>query len=235
MPARTRFHDTRPYRTLFSMSTMRILPVGAAASLVVMLALSSCAPMPAAPAPASSDAPAGDSLSALTPTPPEGEVVGTGTVMDIDGSVELCMGAVAESYPPQCSGVPLEGWTWDGIDDSQASGLTRWGTYAVTGTYDGTVFTVSRAPIPLALHDPMAPVDPTGGEPGAASETELQTIQEELPARFGETATSIDSYTANGRLWVHVVWDDGTLQRAADADFGEDVVIIRSALRAVEG
>jgi len=31
-----------------------------------------------------------------------------------------------------------------------------------------------------------------------------------------------------------VVWDDGTWQDAADEEFGDDVVVIRSALRALE-
>ncbi len=171
----------------------------------------------------------------MAPAPPEGEVVGTGTVMDVDGAPELCMGAVAESFPPQCSGIPLEGWSWDGVDGSETSGTTRWGAYAVTGTYDGAVFAVSGAPLPLALYDPMAPDDPTGGEPGTATEAELIAVQDELTDRFRDTATYLGSYPDSGYLWVDVVWDDGTLQQAADDDFGEGVVLIRSALRAVEG
>ena len=59
---------------------------------------------------------AAGSLGSLWPAPPEGEVVGQGTVMDVGGEVELCLGAVAESYPPQCSGIPLTDWSWDGVD-----------------------------------------------------------------------------------------------------------------------
>lgn len=36
-----------------------------------------------------------------------------------------------------------------------------------------------------------------------------------------------------GRLVVDVVWDDGTLQQAADDDYGSDVIVIRSAIREV--
>ena len=59
---------------------------------------------------------------------------------------ELCLGPVAESYPPQCSGIPLEGWSWEGVEGSETSGDVRWGTYAVQGTYDGESLTVTAPP-----------------------------------------------------------------------------------------
>lgn len=218
------------------MSTLRIRGVAALVSVVGLLTLSACATGSDAPPPASSDAPTGDGVRAWESAPPEGEVVGTGTVMDVDGTVEFCMGAIAESYPPQCTGIPLEGWSWDGVDGAEARDSIRWGAYALTGTYDGSAFTVTGEPMLLALYDPIASEDPTGGEAGAATEAELLEIQEELPARFGENSGGyLGSYPENARLWVDVVWDDGTLQQAADDDYGEGVVIIRSALRAVEG
>ena len=93
--------------------------------------------------------------------PPEGEVVGVGTVMDTgQGDPQLCLGAIAESYPPQCSGIPITNWDWAPVKDtSEASGTTRWGSYAVTGTYDGETFTVTQKPMSSALYDPAAPAD----------------------------------------------------------------------------
>lgn len=217
------------------MSTLPTRTTAAATLLAGLLALSACAPPPGA-APTSSDAPTGHSLGSLTPGPPDGEVVGTGTVMDMDGAVQLCLGPIAESYPPQCSGIPLHDWSWDGVDGAETSGTTRWGSYAVTGTYDGSSFTLTREPVLLALYDPMAPADPTGGKPGTTSESDLVRMQDELPTRLGDDgALYLGSYPEDGRLWMDVVWDDGTLQRAADTDFGEDAVIVRSALREVEG
>lgn len=199
-----------------------------------VLALAGCA-TPAGPGATagSADAPPGASLGSLWPAPPEGEVIAQGTVMDDGGDAELCLGAVAESYPPQCSGVPITNWTWDGIEGSETSGDTTWGAYAVQGTYDGEEFTVTQPPIMLALYDPMMPEDPTGGEPGAGDEETLLAIQEDLPEALDEAYLS--SYPENGWLWVDVVWDDGTWQDAADADYGDDVVVIRSAFRPVEG
>ena len=101
--------------------------------------------------------------------------------MDVDGEVELCLGAVAESYPPQCSGIPVVNWSWEGVEGSESSGDVTWGSYAVQGTYDGEQYTVSAPPIMLALYDPMAFPDPTNGEPGAGDEATLLEIQEDLP------------------------------------------------------
>lgn len=170
-------------------------------------------------------------FGAAYPQPPEGEVIGQGTVLDVDGEAQLCLGAVAESYPPQCSGIPLIDWSWEGVDGSETSEQTTWGAYAVQGTYDGDVFTVTAPPIMLALYDPLPFPDPTGGEPGAGDEDALLALQEELPDRLGDQylSSSID----NDYLWVDVVWDDGTLQDAANSEFGDAVVVVRSALREV--
>jgi len=96
-----------------------------------------------------------------TVPPPEGEVVGVGTVMDTgQGDPQLCLGAIAESYPPQCSGIPITNWDWAPVKDtSESSDATRWGSYAVTGTYDGETFTVTQKPVTSALYDPAAPVE----------------------------------------------------------------------------
>jgi hypothetical protein len=197
------------------------------AAVSVALVASSCAS--AGPGDAPSSAP----LGAVTPVPPDGEVAVTGTVLDAGGEVQLCLGAVAESYPPQCSGIPLEGWTWDGVDGAESSGDVTWGAYAVRGTYDGQTFTATEPPIMLALYDPIRPEDPTGGRAGAGEDETLAAIQEELPERLG--ASYLSSTPQNGWLWVDVIWDDGSWQKAADAEFGDDTVLIRSAMTPVAG
>ena len=99
------------------------------------------------------------------------------------------------------------------------------------GAYDGEAFSVTQPPIMLALYDPMPFPDPTDGEPGTTDDATLAEIQEELPELLG--ADHLSSYAENGYVWVDVVWDDGTLQDAADADYGDGVVVIRSAMRPV--
>ncbi len=207
---------------------MRLLrTAGIVAAAVVATVIAGCAS--ADPSGTPSQAP----LGSVTPVPPEGEVRAVGTVLDAGGDPQLCLGAIAESYPPQCSGIPLEGWTWDGVDGAESSGDVTWGAYAVMGTYNGETFTVSQPPIMLALYDPIRPEDPTEGQPGAGDEAALASIQEDLPELLGDAYLS--SYPQDGWLWVDVVWDDGSWQEAADTAYGEDVVIIRSAIQPLDG
>lgn len=201
---------------------MRRLIIATAVAAASVLALSGCA-TGAQPRPG---------FGVVWPEPPNGEVLGQGTVIDADGDVELCLGGIAESYPPQCAGIPLEGWSWEGVEGSETASGVTWGAYAVQGTYDGEVFTSTQPPILLALFDPMPAPDPTNGEPGAGSEDELLEIQEELPGRLDDALLS--SYAEDGRVWVDVVWDDGTWQDAANAEYGDQTVVVRSALREVQ-
>lgn len=205
------------------------LPLAAGTLVLLTAGLTGCGASIGSPPPASSDAPVGQSLGSLAPAPPEGDVVGQGTVLDRDGDVRLCLGPIAESYPPQCEGIPLDQWTWEGLDGYETSETTRWGAYAVSGTYDGQRFASDGDPILLALYDPIAGEDPTAGASGTTSDSELQEIQDDIAAR--ELDGVLSMYPEGGYLWVDVVWDDGTLQRAADDDFGDGVVLIRSALQ----
>ena len=149
------------------------------------------------------------------------------TVMDT-GSPELCLGAVAESYPPQCGGPPIEGWDWaaqNGVFEEQ--GKVRWGEFAVTGRWDGSTFTVTAA-IPAALYDAMPPEEPTVPDPARSyTQAELEeiatTIGKELPGAQG-------AFADQGHVFVDVTYDDGSLQEWADEEYGTDVVIVVSAL-----
>src|SRR6478609_1267640 len=145
---------------------MRILV--AAAALTVLGAATACsteAEMRAVDrtdAGAAADAPSGEA-----PRPvPDGDVrtLGLVTVLDDGDGPEMCLGAVAASSPPQCSGPALAGFDWGDAGSEEAGGV-RWGSYALTGTFDGSTFTVGDA-IPAALYDTTAAPEP---EPLAAA------------------------------------------------------------------
>lgn len=212
------------------MSTLHRRTLIAPACLAGLLLLGGCAASPGSPAPTSTGSSVGDRLDAAHPTPPDGRVIGVGTVLDTAGEVQLCLGAVAESAPPQCHGVPVDGWSWEGLDGSETIGDTTWGAYAVYGTYDGSRLALTAdPPIMLALYDTIAPEDPAGGVDGDASEAELAEIQDDLSTRLG--AAALELWPERGYVWLRVVWDDGTIQEAADADYGPGTVIVVSALR----
>lgn len=201
-----------------------------AAALIALLLTAGCATSPGAPV--SSDAADGQALAAAMPAPPDDEVTGTGTVIEVEGVTQFCLGPVMESFPPQCQGIPVDGWSWDGVEGAEQVDAVIWGTYALTGSYDGARFTVTRPAVPLALHDPLAVPDPTDGVPGDTDADELQRIQDAISTTL-DPQLFLGSGVENGYLWLDVVWDDGTIQGAADADHGEGVVIVRPALRPV--
>ncbi len=94
--------------------------------------------------------------------PGSGELVGVGTVLDRGTGPQLCLGGVAESYPPQCAGPPLLGWDWTTAPARQSANGVTWGEYAVTGTWDGTAFTLTRPPVDLPRYAGPLPT-PLGG------------------------------------------------------------------------
>lgn len=124
------------------------------AAAVVVLLLAGCATRPAAdPVPSASDSTARQLL-----TTPAGV-----TVLDDGSGPQLCLGAIAESLPPQCGGAEVVGWDWTDWTGSyeQVAGV-RWGQFTLTGTYDadGVAFTPETV-------TPWLPGDEPEGE-GAA-------------------------------------------------------------------
>ena len=144
---------------------------------------------------------------------------------------ELCLGPIAESYPPQCGGPALVGWDWaDHEDTFEQQGDVRWGTYLVTGAWDGTSMTASEA-IPGALYDPAMPRRDTHParrhgvlEHGAGGDR--RAAARPLPGYVG----AYGGEGTDGHVLADVFYDDGSLQEWADTTYGDHVVIVTSAL-----
>lgn len=164
-----------------------------------------------------------------------GPVTGTGTVIEVpELGPQLCLGPVRESWPPQCEGVPLARWDWAsaGPHEEAPSGAgapTRWGTFAVTGTFDGLTLTVTDV-VPLALHDSGAQPSPRPVEPPDLGPQAWQAIEEEVRTLPG-FLTSLRESETTGPVHVEVVHDDGSLQAWADGRFGVGAVRVTSMLR----
>lgn len=153
-------------------------------------------------------------------------------VMDTGKGPEVCLGPIAESWPPQCSGPALLGWDWSAHPEheeqgNEKRGKIRWGSFAITGSWDGEALTATDA-IPAALYDVMAPEPSTPTDPDpAVPAAELQRIAEELPDLLpGVQGT----YAAETHVLADVTYDDGSLQEWADTTYGEGVVVLMAAL-----
>ena len=142
------------------------------ACLALLLTLAACGGEPDDPSPRVQEPPRSDGTPTASATPaprPDRVPVATGatvrtrdvaTVLDEGKGAVLCLGAVATSYPPQCSGLTLAGWDWaehEG-DYTEAYG-TRWGEFGVVGRYDGESLHPTEA-VPAGEYDAPPSDDP---------------------------------------------------------------------------
>ena len=161
----------------------------------------------------------------------DGPVVGLGLVIDQDAGPELCLGPVAESYPPQCEGLAMEGWAWkEHQGDFDNAGGVKFGSFAVTGTFDGTTLTYQSA-VPGALYDPMPWPEPTS----SAAEDPPPAERGAIAQKLHELPGALSTMPGDNLVVVDVIHDDGTLQDWADATYGDGLVFVHSALAPAEG
>lgn len=155
-------------------------------------------------------------------------------VLDDGESAKFCLGVVMESLPPQCIGVPLDAWKWDGLAGVESSGNTRWGAYAVRGTYNGERLIMTAPPLLLALYDPAAaPARECMSGDRSWTDAELAAIQEKVFTTL-PIDKALSAEPSDGCVFVDVVWDDGAIQEAVDDAYGAGAVRIFSALQEVD-
>ncbi len=209
---------------------MRVTSFTVAGAAAVLLAACGTAVTPGG----SGSAPSSSVAAAPSAIPPASDMVtGVGTVIDVSGSAQLCLGPVMESFPPQCDGIPLRGWDWSaaGIQEEAPAGTgrpTRWGTYAVTGVFDGSTMTVSSS-VPLALYDTRCDAVPATRRHLRSSRSSSGPTSRPASGSCPASLTSMREGDT-GPVLADVVHDDGTLQDWADAAFGPGAVRVTSLL-----
>ncbi len=150
-----------------------------------------------------------DRYPAAPPAPidPDQRYSATGTVLDGGGhGPELCLGGVAESYPPQCSGLELVGWDWSAVEDEESASGTTWGEYDVVGIYDGIAFTVLEVVGPATYDtEPGDPIDTPCPEPagGWTSVDVSRATDDDLTAAIEASEAEPDSAS----VWIDYVED----------------------------
>ncbi len=150
-------------------------------------------------------------------------LVGHGILMQSapDRPVEICVGGVAESLPPQCGGPVLEGdFSWEDVAPERRGGVTwtddAWwavGTYDPGGGAQGTL-TLDRpvsaepppghpVPAPPDLSFPQLCADPyVGGDAAAAGDL---AAQEALASTLEALDGYVTSWVSDGSSLYNVV------------------------------
>lgn len=140
----------------------------------------------------------------------------TATVLESpEHGPQLCIGAIMESYPPQCEGPDLVGWSWDAVSGWQSASGRTWGRYRVVGTWDGERLTVTEPPAPA---DPAAMPD----EPSP----DFSTPCPEPPGGWAVVDPSIATHEGQDAAMIYAraqpefagLWVDQSINPAADAD-----------------
>lgn len=146
----------------------------------------------------------GDPARPLLTTPHAATVIESG-----DGGVQMCIGPIAMSYPPQCGGPALVGWDWAEWSGAYAeSGGVRWGEFALTGTFDSEAFTFTPETIEPWRDDRTVADDvpnpdfstpcaePEGGwrmlDPGRTTEASLNETFERASRLDGYASSWVD-------------------------------------------
>lgn len=86
-------------------------------------------------------------------SPDQRYTVSTTVLESPEHGPQLCLGGVADSYPPQCGGPEVVGWRWDEVDGEESASGTTWGTFSVVGTWDGEQLTLTEPPGPSTPGD----------------------------------------------------------------------------------
>lgn len=199
-------------------------PITAAVTLV--LAAAACGDDSSSDA-AGGQWPDGPPQDAAIPQP-EGAVT-TGyavTVLDDGDGAELCLGAVAESYPPQCGGPELIGWDWEDQQGEyeEASGV-RWGQFAVAGTFDPVehTFTVQEV-IPASEAEAPAgsQVDLSTPCPEPEGGHQVEDLQSTTEQSYQDTVSLAEDLPGFAGVWLDQSLNPVSVEDLDDEELEEE-------------
>ncbi|WP_053203673.1 hypothetical protein [Jiangella muralis] len=147
---------------------------------------------------------------------------------------QLCS-MVAESYPPQCGGPDIAGWNWDDAPDAESASGVTWGFYSVTGTWDGSTFTLTEPPLPGAATSPVVPDDaapdftsPCEPSAGGWAVTDPATATD---AALNAVNAYVDEQADGAGMWV----DSSVQPTVLNARFTGDLDAHEAELRGLWG
>lgn len=161
------------------------------------------------------------------------------TVLDAGEGPQVCVGPLALSMPPQCSGLPLAEWDWD-AHEHERDGDVRWtGWLVLEGTFDGETLTVSdvlpaeSVGVSATARETPCPA-PEGGwaieDPSRATQEALDAARTRAMERSGTTTWLDVSGVGADDPGVHVP-TEGILNVATT----DDVVAVERQVRALWG
>lgn len=173
-------------------------------------------------------------LPAASPTsmlPAKGPVRAIATVLDEGDGPMLCLGGIAMSLPPQCTGPTVADWDWAAHPEAESARGVRWGAYTMVGEWDGTTFTPSD--VRLSTPDDWPAEDVEALFATRCSEPEGGWVPVEPTTTTAETLSA--AHRAVEKLPDYAIsWGDQSInpqwEAAQDIDGGEGSLEIELAM-----
>lgn len=129
----------------------------------------------------------------------------TTTVLESpDHGPQLCLGVIADSYPPQCRGPDVIGWDWDAVEGEESASGTTWGAYRVVGTWDGASLTLTEPPSAADTSGSAEPEPADFETPCPEPEGGWRVVDESLTSdeSLNSAIAHARSQTDVGGVWV---------------------------------
>jgi hypothetical protein len=170
--------------------------------------------------------------------PEEPVYQGALTVLENEDHGPQLAGAVAQSYPPQGGGLDVAGWDWEAVEHEEAEG-TLWGTYLVTGTFDGAALVLTEEPVPageidMADYPHLQQTEPPAPEPAEElTDEELQGIVDDLAERFPALVNGGMPDAEGGVARIDATLVTPELESYATEQYPEGTVVFASMLQQV--
>lgn len=143
-----------------------------------------------------------------------------------DHGPQLCQ-AVADSYPPQCGGPDVVGWDWADVEGEETASGTIWGTYQVTGTWDGSRLTLTEPPAPPQAQELNGGVDlstPCPEPAGGWQVADEATTTDEALSMAQQRANSLPGFAG---LWIdQSINPASTLENPPEATMNDPTKLI---------
>jgi len=163
-----------------------------------------------------------------------------------DHGPQLCLGVMADSYPPQCEGPDVIGWDWGAVEGEESAAGTTWGRYTVVGTWDGEALTLTEPPSPAEASDPPDRDEDPFGTPCPEPDGGWRVID---PPRSSDETLNDAIAHARSQPTVGGVWTDQSINPASleegkgndptklilNASFTEDLERHEQAMREIWG
>lgn len=140
------------------------------------------------------------------------------------------------SYPPMGGALDVANWDWDAVEHTEQGGVL-WGSYIVTGTFNGEAFELTEEPIPteeadMADYPHLEYTEPEIPEPSEdLSESALDAIVTDLTERFPKVVSAGRADAAHGVAVIDTLFVTPEMESYAAQSYPEGTIVFTEVMK----